>query len=289
LLQFDGQHKTTAQIILDRDAVPMKVYVEPDPVMIQELVLQIQQGIKKLPLSTSDTLRKLKDVMKDRLEAYAVEEGEVRTERGFIESQPREEQLRVRKDLLLELQRMVLDVTKLKQYVSKGKSPTKPLTDTVAVTKLIKPLIFPEPLEVDWDTKNERDFERENIVLVLDEIVAKLLEKGWKNGASAVDRVRAQNFLYQGSIGWWMNRVLKPAIGHALHLSAAERERLFLRHLRPEQKRTVTRLVSALCGWPIWTNPKPAALRAMRSNTAKDVEAAFRDYTDVKLVQELGH
>ncbi len=80
LLQFDGQHKTTAQIILERTQIPMKVYIEPDPVMLQELVLQIQQGIKKLPLSTSDTLRKLKDVMEDRLEAYKVREGETRTE-----------------------------------------------------------------------------------------------------------------------------------------------------------------------------------------------------------------
>lgn len=287
LLQFDGQHKTTAQIVLERTNIPMKVYIEPDPVMLQKLVLQIQQGIKKLPLSTSDTLRKLKDVMEDRLDAYTVGEGETRSESGFLESQPREEQKAVRKQLMLELQRMVLDDTKLKKYVSKGKSKFKPLTDTVAVAKLIKPLIYPEPLEENLAAKNSRDYERENIVFVLDEITKHMLEKGWKTGASEVDRRRAQNFLYQGSIGWWMNRVLKPAIGTALHLGMADRERLLVRQLKAEQKLTVARLVSALCAWPIWTNPKPVALKAMRSNTAKDVEAAFPTYTDVKLVQDL--
>ncbi len=60
------------------------------------------------------------------------------------------------------------------------------------------------------------------------EITRKMVEKGWKKGAAKVDQVRFQNFLYQGSIGWWMNRVLKPAIGTALHLGIADRERLLL-------------------------------------------------------------
>jgi len=81
LLQFDGQHKTTAQILIGRKTVPMKIYVEPPIDMLQSLVIKIQQEIKKQPLTRSDTLAKIGDVMGRRLEGYKEVGDKPRTER----------------------------------------------------------------------------------------------------------------------------------------------------------------------------------------------------------------
>jgi len=96
LLQFDGQHKATAQILVGREALQMKVYVNPSIDMLQSLVIKIQQEIKKQPLTKSDTLAKINDVMQRYLDGYSPPKGAVRTEVGLIQSQAKDQQKVVR-------------------------------------------------------------------------------------------------------------------------------------------------------------------------------------------------
>lgn len=86
----------------------MKVYVEPSVEMLQELVVQIQQNIKKVPLSTPDTLKKLSDVIRDKLDKYKVAQGTSRTEVGFVLSQPRDQQSKMKKQFFGDLCNIVL-------------------------------------------------------------------------------------------------------------------------------------------------------------------------------------
>lgn len=289
LLQFDGQHKTTAQILLGRKSVPMKIYVEPDLAMIQELVLQIQQGIKKRPLSTSDTLRKLGDVVGSRLSDYHEKRGVPRTEAGFIASQPLEIQTARRKEFVQALERAVLldDENKLLPYVARGrKAGELPIIDRVLVEKLIRPMLCKDMLSDDIDDARDyrRDAERKNILVVLNTIAEVMLEDKWPAGAE-LDRRRAQVLFYQGSIGWW-RELLIEAIRNKLNVVVAERDRIFLRTLKPKELSLMRNLVRALCAWDIWSNPSAAALKAMRSNTIKDVTAAFPSYNEIRLMRE---
>ena len=123
LLQFDGQHKTTAQILMGRTEVPIKVYVRPDFAMLQELVIAIQQGIKKRPLSTSDTLRKLGDVMRDLLEKYVAPSGGHRSEQGLISAQPADRRREVKRIFLQDCMRGILmdEECELKDHISAGR------------------------------------------------------------------------------------------------------------------------------------------------------------------------
>jgi hypothetical protein len=292
LLQFDGQHKTTAQILLGRTIVPMKIYVNPDIAMIQELVVQIQQGIKKLPLSTSDTLRKLGDVLRARLETYATPPGKFRSEKGFIDAQPLELQKQVKKELFGDLQRAILfdDANTLRDYVSKGQTSERPLSDKVAITKLIDPFMCPQLLQDNIDHSSYgRDQERRTIVLILNTIVANILKAKWDGGDKA-DRRRVQNFFYQGSIGWWVNKVLIPATRICLLVPEEKKERMFLEQLDDEKQARLIKLVETLCSWDIWSTEAPDALKAMRSNTAKSVAEVFtnfngKTYNDIMLVK----
>lgn len=212
LLQFDGQHKTTAQMLLRRARVPVKVYIDPPIPMVQELVLKIQQEIKKQPLTRSDTLAKLGDVIRQRLDQYTERKGKVRTEVGFIAAQPSPERKAVKRQYFMELQRLVYfdPENRLTKMVQPGIA-NRPTTDKVVVDRVIRPLIHSQLLDSDMDEAGGRDTERELIVLILNTIAAKMIPKGWDAKGNDVKRRRAQNFFYQGSIGWWMG-ILRNAL-----------------------------------------------------------------------------
>ncbi|HYD16544.1 MAG TPA: HNH endonuclease signature motif containing protein [Candidatus Nanoarchaeia archaeon] len=280
LLQFDGQHKTTAQILLGRTRVPMKIYVEPSLEMLQELVVQIQQKIKKVPLSTSDTLKKLSDVIQDKLSKYKVSPGAIRTEVGFVLAQPRDQQSNMRKQFFGELCNAVLHDpgNELRPYISTGKSKSKPLSDKVVVAKIIAPLMNPQLLDEDIDAADYgRNFEQATVLLILNELAANMLKGKWTEGADTLDKRRAENFFYQGSIGWWMNEILIPAIRNTLLIPQGQKG-MFTSKLSKEKKNRLKALVQELCSWPVWSTSDPDALAAMRSNTIAHVRKALGKY-----------
>jgi len=282
LLQFDGQHKTAAQCLLGRKTIQTKVYIEPDIAMIQELVLQIQQGIKKRPLSASDTLRKLDQVLKDVLQKYKPAKNTVRSEQGLIVSQPLEKQKVLKKKLLENLTGLVLfdEDNRMRDFVSRGKSAVAPISDKVFVNRLVRPMICQSLLTSDIDSPDyERDTERENVLLVVNKLADQMLVGKWKKVGSTLERKRAQNFFYQGSIGWWLNLVLIPAMRNVLLIPEQDKDRLFLKPLKPREKRErLLKLVEELCSWDIWSTDDPEAVKAMRSNTAQNVAQVFSNY-----------
>lgn len=290
LLQFDGQHKTTAQIILGRETVPMKVYVSPSIPMIQDLVISIQQRIKKRPLSTSDTLLKISDVVAQRLASYVPGPGKVRSEQDYVASQPLELQGKVKQEWLQELERLAFfdDQNKLRRYVSQRRTTEFPTTDSVVIAKLVRPFIYQGLLNEDMDNINGRDHERKAILIILNTITERMLEEGWVTNASKLLRRRAQNFLYQGSIGWWVPRVLMPAIQFRLEITKENAKKPFVRPLTPEQEDKLRGLIEQLCSWEIWSlDDTHPAVKAMKSNVPRDVAAQFPDYHEYKLLKEV--
>ena len=139
LLQFDGQHKTTAQILLGRKTAPIKIYVNPDIDMLQTLVIKIQQEIKKQPLTKSETLAKIGDVVERYLDNYNVKGARYRSEKGFIASQVKGDELIVKKLYFDQLRKIIFfhDENLLSKAVGPGvsKRPT-----TVAADRMLTQL-----------------------------------------------------------------------------------------------------------------------------------------------------
>lgn len=285
LLQFDGQHKTTAQILLGRKTIPTKVYVQPEIPMLQQLVLKIQQEIKKQPLTRSDTLAKLGDVMQRVLEDYKAPAGKVRTEKGLIERQPTPGTQRELKSLYFdELSRLIFfdDENRLAHLVRPGvKDP--PTTDKVVIDRIIRPMIHPELLEVDMDAEGGRDNERKSIVLVLNTIADKMLPKGLSGPGGELARLRAKNFFYQGSIGWWMQDLLLPAIRWGIYRI---RKPLFIEPLDPEVEDRMITIIEKLSELDVWSTEDHEIIKAMRSNTVPNVRAAIRGIDDQTLIAD---
>lgn len=287
LRQFDGQHKTTAQILLGRRTVPMKVYVEPDISMINDLVVKIQQEIKKQPLTRSDTLAKLGDVTKSLLASYLeMEGGNLKSEKGFVEAQPREKRAEVKKLYLNDVAGIAYfdDDNELREWVKPG-APHSPTTDKVVIDKIIKPLIYNGLLEINMEAEGGRDTERRLIVLILNTIARKMLPVDWYKDSNTAQRTRTQNFFYQGSIGWWMQQILIPTLRYIL--IRMQTNTPLLVDAVSDKQGLIIEAVETLCDWEIWSTADPTALKAMRSNTIREVADSFKTHTFEKLIKEV--
>jgi hypothetical protein len=264
----------------------MKIYVEPDIAMVQQLVLKIQQEIKKQPLTRSDTLAKLGDVIKRRLDEYHAPGSGPRTEAGFLAAQPKQDQAEVVLQYYQELQRLVFfdPENRLADAVRPGKKDA-PTTDKVLINKIIKPLLHLKLLTSDMDNGPERDNERELILLVLNAIHASMLPEGWIN--DKLQRRRTQNFFYQGSIAWWLNVCLIPALRYVT-IRIQESIPLFVGPLEQEHRDAMIEVVQQLCEWPLWSTEDEDDLKAMRSNTLGVVTERFatHGYDARRLISE---
>lgn len=285
LFQFDGQHKTTAQIILGRDEVPMKFYYQPSEPMIQQLVVQIQQGIKKRPLSTTDTLRKLDDVVRDKVEEYReAHNNRTPSERELVDFQPLQDRSAFKARLLGNFEYLIMTDPdfEMQRYASRKTDRLQPFTDTVLVKKLIRPLVCQDLLDEPIDQSSQRETERQAVVSMLNLIAEKVLDGRWHPTAGSEDDItthRARVFFYQGAISWWLNEVLLDAFKYAL--PKARWRRMFLEDLAPEQTERLAGYIDILCGWDIWSTTDPGVLAAFRSNTVANVTKAVPhiDYT----------
>jgi len=273
LLQFDGQHKATAQILIGRKKIPTKIYIEPPIGMLQSLVIKIQQEIKKQPLTRSETLAKIGDVVARVLEEYKDPSGK-RTEKGLINSQPKDAQREVKSLYLNELMRIIFfdEDNKLVEIVRPG-SRDAITTDKVICERIISPLLHKEMLDVDLDVAPDRDVERKNIIFILNSIAEQMLPASWNNPGSEVQRTRAENFFYQGSIGWWVSEFLIPGLKFILLIG--DKKPLLTAEMDETQRGRVQKLIEAICSLSAWSTTSPDALKAMRSNTVKNVEEAF--------------
>jgi hypothetical protein len=286
LLQFDGQHKTTAQILIGRDKLPFKIYVDPPIDMLQSLVIKIQQEIKKQPLTRSDTLAKIGDVIKRYLEDYVEKPGVPRTEKGLIASQDKPQQPAVKRLLLEELRRIIYfdEENRISKVIRPGEG-NAPTTDKIVVEHMIGPLLYSEPLEVDIENSTERDTERANILHVLNGIADAMLPPTWDKLGNELQKKRAQRFFYQGSIRWWMTAVLIPALRYVL-VKMDVKKPLLIEPFDEVAKDKVLTLIDKLCSWPIWSTDDPDQIKAMRSNTIKNVTDEFPEYTYTKLLKD---
>ncbi|MCI1151928.1 MULTISPECIES: HNH endonuclease [Stenotrophomonas maltophilia group] len=287
LLQFDGQHKATAQILVGRKTLQMKVYVQPSIDMLQALVIKIQQEIKKQPLTKSDTLAKINDVMQRYLEAYVAQSGGVRSEIGLISSQEKEQQKVVKSLYFDDIMGIVFfdPDNNIAKIVRPGSSDA-PTTDKVVIQKLIAPLMYLQPLDVNMDESNARDIERENILFILNAIADSMFTSNWNKAGGEVQKTIVQNFFYQGSIGWWMNDILVPSLRYVL-LRIGDKTPLLTEELTERQREHILTLVKKMCSWPIWSTKDPEVLRAMRSNTVKNVRDVFPGYSYEVLLKAL--
>lgn len=181
LLMFDGQHKTIANWMLQRDNVAVKLYLDLDKQSAVFLVNSIQSKIKKLPLSAFEIAAKMDDEFQGKVEEYeawCAESGETASEYGFIHWVPAgQERNRAKQAFKSALEQRVLSHPNfhLRDYVDSDPA----LTETMVKSKVVDVMVSFNPLkDAFFDSTNKREEEVENIVWMWNLLVDELASVG---------------------------------------------------------------------------------------------------------------
>ena len=140
-------------------------------------------------------------------------------------------------------------------------------------------------LDVDMDAPGGRDNERKAIAMVLNKLREEMFGAKFKDKQSLQYR-RAKTFFLGGAIGWWMQDILVPSIRYVTH-RIGDSKPIFINPLSDDERSDILSLLETLCSWPVWSEDDDDVLKAMRSNTVKNVRELLEDdYSEKRLITE---
>jgi hypothetical protein len=186
---FDGQHKASAQVLLGVRALPVRVFVDPDPDLLLTTNTNAGTTLRQVAFDKSVQRRLGKSLFNDRLERY-------RKEKGL----PDDDESMSEKDLVSffkgesrEIKRYALDAVRaaithhpeneLTPYVEfGGKSTEKPLSYSTIEKTFLSFFIYPDLLDTPLNYKaddglNPRQLEIDQVVRLMN-VVAEVLLVG---------------------------------------------------------------------------------------------------------------
>lgn len=288
ILMFDGQHKTVASLMHERQKVAIKLYLNINKDEANFLVNSIQAKIKKLPLSSFELAAKLSQELQAQLDTYEADcklRGTDPSEAGFIRSLSSEDRKRATAALKSSLIEEILqsDQFHLTKYVDlkglEGKSTG--LTENMVVTKLLTRMVHQKPLKKPLvQTDPMRAQESENIIwlvnLAFDGLVSP--SKSRKEGSPALEKIRHRVFK-QGSMQYIANLLVAIWLDK-LHLGDKRGDIVFHKKPNAHEQKEIEIAVKRLCEHKIWTcdlgmNEKTRAVDAGLSMN-QDIVDAFQ-------------
>lgn len=184
---FDGQHKATAQVLLGVRALPVRVFVDPDPDLLLTTNTNAGTSLRQVAFDKSVQRRLGRSLFTDRLDRY-------RHEKGL----PEDDESMSEKDLVgffrgesLEVKRYALDAVRaaithhsdnvLTSYVEfGGKSTEKPLSYSTIEKTFLSFFIYPDVLDTALNYKaedglNPRQLEIDQVVRLMNLVADVLL------------------------------------------------------------------------------------------------------------------
>ncbi|MBC8274947.1 MAG: hypothetical protein H8E40_08265 [Chloroflexi bacterium] len=282
LLQFDGQHKTTAQILLGRKTIPAKIYVNPEILMIKDLILAIQNRIIKKPLAPPIHLVKMRDVYLAKLQISGAT-----SEKAFVDSYLQRERANAKKEVFASIYKNIIDsdCNEFRKYIQpEGTRAGKyPLSMNLVLNYIMKSLVCQELQTTQiGGVQDFRVNECENVEFILNILADELLENGkWPLDSqmqeSSTEHMKARRFFKSGAVRYWPG-ILRGAIVQRLTLiETSDQSRLLLRPLTDSQKDLIRALIVRLTNHPIWTDNDGTIDNKLSANAKEISETLFRE------------
>ena len=290
--QFDGQHKTTAQIILGRKSVQTEVYISPSLLMIRDLIVSIQNKIRKLPLQAAIAITKLADVCRDHWEKSGA-----KSESEFIKSYRSDQQANAKKQLIAAIYQAIIDDSdnQIDDYVQKQRARrgTDPISMNNLTNIIFRQLVCQEPQKVEVGSPADmRGEEAKNVIVILNQLTQMLLSDGkWESGRPrgaqpSRDHRKAQRFFTPGAVRYWAP-TLKRAINNRLGLSLGapeEESKPLLRQLSPDQRDDIAKIIRRLVEHPVWVDDvTPNIDGTLNENSYKTSARLFLEQYPIRL------
>jgi hypothetical protein len=269
LLMFDGQHKSLATWSLGAQDITVKVYIDMTAGEAIQLVNSIQARIKKLPLSSLESVAKLDDEWKDKFNEYLTSvDFDKSSEAGFIDKLGPTEKANGRAALLAGRTASIVDKTSLSEYVLRGKKPPagQPvITEKQFTDKAVKPLLETQPLkETGYDGLNLRKVEGQNAVFILDYLADEVFRPAAQEGSGPQEKTRAKRLSYQSSL----KRAAEDLRKILANVCQQDAEQPMFFDVDDKQKQTFLKYAKNYFCHPIWTCPEDLGPRVVDFMTA---------------------
>jgi hypothetical protein len=274
VLLFDGQHKAAAQVWAGRTALDCKVYINPEVRRLKETNLSAHDKLRQMPFYTSTLLEKYASMATEDWETFLLRTGP-KTESAFLDFVRTVANLS-KAEALKRIRSMIYrDILEdpdntLRDYITEeNRGRQNPLTMYRLEKTFLAEFVAAPPLNDEFESPAyHRDEERENLVRLLNIIVAESLTGRWAPEKGDDGHKKAARLYSAGALRAWVP-MLKDALAPALQLFDQEdRKRILYRKLDDADFLTMERLVQRLFSHKVWTDPDPA-LNDLRYDNAK--------------------
>lgn len=287
LLLCDGQHKALAQIILDREIVPAKIYVDPDIQKIRTLIDTIQNRIKKMPLYPSIVMEKLSVIHGDRWQRFINESSPPHTERRFIRTFRSDEQKLIKNELREAIYNSILygataeSEHGILEYIEAEKrraGPDKVMSMFLFKTTILKNFVYQDPCSFQVGSEDDlRLKEVQNMRRFLDQVVSVFFKDPL--GILKVKDNKMIRIFKSGSMRVWV-KTLRSAINNRLSIiEHKEMDKTFLREISEPQWNGIKAILERLEQHSIWSDDSPDVESKLNENKIETTERLFDEYT----------
>jgi hypothetical protein len=223
LKMFDGQHKTAAQMALERRSIHLKIYLDPPLNDVRSLVKSVQSTIPKLPLTPGAFTKKMKRVHQEAWEEFLQDEHATISEQEFLtrfgtsaaKSAATRDLIEAHLDEAWHPEEAQQSV--LVDYVEPDNPDPRTryaLKQAAFKNKLLKELVWGKPLEEVDPEQFLRSAEGRNVRRLLDILAEVSLVPNWvlpKDKQETTEHSSAARFFQQGSMNGWVD-LLKNVI-----------------------------------------------------------------------------
>lgn len=278
---FDGQHKAAAQIMLGAKALPVRVFIDPDPDTLITTNTNAGTSLRQVAFDKSVQRHLGSALYQDRLARFQKETHRIDSDFGFSE-----------RDLAnhfrgqsREIKRYILDAVrngvtsdpnnKLRDYVDLGgRGKDRPLSYSTIEKTFYSFFIFQEVLDspINFgleDGKNPRQVEGDQILrlmnLIAEEIYIgkfdpevgtdKIESRLQKGEAFAHDHLRAYRMSKEEIVYNWLHYVGQIARQYFIIQGNPDPQERLFQHVFPEQVwENIRKFVRSLTALPMWVN-----------------------------------
>jgi hypothetical protein len=271
ILLFDGQHKAAAQIWAGRKNIECKVYIDPSVKVLKETNLVAHDKLRQMPFFTSVLINKWASIFTEEWKDYMEQKGD-KSEAGFVSFLVSRGKKKPEAIHMLEsnIYDSILEDSQnhLKKYIEEYSGvEKKPITVNRLRQTLLKRFIVNPPLAIELDESDKlREFERKNVIRLLNLISDYTLQGIWNLGDSSREQKIAEKIYLNGSFKAWI-AILKDVISNILELyDENDRREIFLREIRDEQWELIEKSISILFGFRIWSDDSQENYNNLRVN-----------------------
>jgi len=273
---FDGQHKAAAQIWAGRKEIECKIYIEPDIKSLKETNLAAHDKLRQMPFFTSILINKWAGIFAGEWKEYMSQKGS-KSESGFItfligKGKKRPSAINMIESNIYDS--IIEDRNNsIIRYVEESSSSNKkPLTTNRLKQIIFKKFIALPPLDIDIEESDRlREFERKNVVRLLNLITAYTLTERWDPDKNDENHKFSERIYLGGSFKAWTG-ILKDVIATVLELfDENDRKEIFLREINEEKWQSIEDCIKMMFERRIWEDDSEENYNMLRLSNDSQV------------------